>query len=105
MFIKLVAVIVLGITMSLGGPKAQPAMQAEASPEEARVSICIGPMTMGFRRSGGSPVTLSFNADAHSAGFAGLFGLHIHTQTNPLRIHPSTGERAQTLPRRLPSLP
>ncbi len=105
MFIKLVAIIILGMTMSLGGPDAPAASQAEVTQPEALLSVCIGPMIIGFGASGDAPVNLSFNANTHNAGLAGLFGVHVHTDKNPLKTNLSGRESVQKLPNRLPRLP
>lgn len=108
MFIKLVVMIALGAMLSFSGPAAKSgeslAGNLVAEAPHDFLSLCVGPMTMGFSPNQTLPFSLSF-ADKHSVGFAGIFGVHIHGVDAILKTRPSIAESAQKLPRRLPSLP
>jgi len=102
MFTKLVAIIVLGMTLSLAGPNSS---TINTSEPEAMLSLCLGPMTIGFGAPQSALVNLSFDAFSHGDGHAGLIHTHISDALNPFKMHPSSGEHAQILPRRLNALP
>jgi len=105
MFTKLVAIIVLGMTLSLAGPNSSTINTSGTSVPEAMLSLCLGPMTIGFGAPQSALVNLSFDAFSHGDGHAGLIHTHISDALNPFRTHPSGGEHAQILPRRLNALP
>ncbi len=102
MFTKLVAIIVLGMTLSLAGPNSS---TTDTSTPEAMLSLCLGPMTIGLGAPQNALVNLSFDAFSHEDGHARLIHAHISDSLNPFKTHPSGGEHAQILPRRLNALP
>ena len=105
MLTKLVALIVLGMTISLTSPNTPPEGISESTVAEALVQICLGPMSIAIGAPDTAFVNLSFDAFTHGEGHAGLVHGHIRAALNPFKTNPLSVEYVQTQPRRVSLLP
>ncbi len=83
MFTKLVALLVLGMSLSLGSPKISTPTSYDTKTPEALIRVCLGPMTIGLGAPEGMPVNISFDALSHEDGHAGLIHGHLSAALTP----------------------
>ena len=104
MFSKLAGLIVISLALAAGAPQS-PVSRTAAAPAHlpaARLSLCLGPVVMGFAASGDAPLTLRFKTSGQCRGFAGLVQLGASQPVKVLKTRPSNGGFEQKLPSLVP---
>ncbi len=104
MFTKLATLIVFALALAMETPARTPPQEAGLAQQApaARLSLCLGPVVLGFATPGGAPFTLKFNTAHACTGFAGLVQAGAAKRPQDLKNYPSAGGFSQKLPSLLP---